>query len=231
MERFRRYAAAFMLTVFVTSSVGSWTHQAKAQIPGLSDLVAGFVKGIGENIFGTAADAAQLALILEEVTGMKESILKKTQDALSFLDTIRSGFYVMNSLRIIDSYSRDVSQFVSNLITGNFYNLRTAIYSAQSAITEVKYIADCVSDMRSLLAKSHGSEGESTSKQTVIMTVHQKLVDSYKSFLRLKNSVEYEDRQLAKQEFYKAMFYRQTFDNSDAFKQWYAVNGPKYDFS
>ena len=220
-----------MLTVFVSSSVCSWTHEAKAQIPGLSDLVAGFVKGIGENIFGTAADAAQLALILEEVTGMKDSILEKTQKAFSFLDTIRSGFYVMNTLRVIDSYSRDVSQFVSNLITGNFYNVRSAIYAARSAISEVKYLADCVTDMRTLLSKSLGSDGESASKQTVIMTVHSKVRDCYKKFLEFKESMRYQDQQLAEEELKKALYYMRAFGDYSLLTAWFEKNQSRFNIS
>lgn len=230
MERFRRYAAAFMLVVFITSSVGSWMHQAKAQIPGLSDIIAGAIKGIGENIFGTAADVAQLALILEEVTGFKDKFVEKSKSIFEFAEKMRNSFYVLNSLRIIDSYTRDVSQFVSNVITGNYYNLRSAVYSARVALIEVKYLTDCITDLRSLLSKSHGVEGESESKQTVIMDVHQRIRNSYKDFLDLKSAVIYEDAQRSQEEFRKAMVLRRAFGSSDALKDWERINGPKYSF-
>lgn len=230
MERFRRYVAAFMLVVFVTSSVGSWSHQAKAQIPGLSDIIAGAVKGIGEGIFGTAMDVGKLALILEEVTGMKKKMEEKTEGLVSFAEKMRNSFYVLNSLRIIDSYTRDVSQFVSNVVTGKFYNFRSAVYAAQAVVNEVKYLADCITDLRSLLSQNHGTEGESTSKQTVIMSVHQRVRDSYKEFQDLKAALIQEDANLAQEAFRKAVFYRNVLGNTEALKQWETMNGPKYGF-
>lgn len=230
MERFRKYAAAFMLVVFITSSVGSWSHQAKAQIPGLSDIIAGAVKGIGEGILGTAVDVGKLALILEEVTGMKKKMEEKTEGLVSFAEDMRNSFYVLNSLRIIDCYTRDVSQFVSNVVTGRFYNFRSAVYAAQSVVREVKYLADCITDLRSLLSKNHGTEGESTSKQTVIMTVHEKLLGSYKEFQDLKAALIQEDANLAQEAFRKAVFYRNVLGHTEALKQWETMNGPKYGF-
>jgi len=217
-----------MLVVFITSSVGSWTHQAKAQIPGLSDIIAGAIKGVGEGIFGTAADVGKLALILEEVSGMKKNMQEKTEGLVSFAEKMRNSFYVLNSLRIIDSYTRDVSQFVSNVVTGKFYNFRSAVYAAQAVVNEVKYLAECVTDLRSLLSKSHGTEGESTSKQTVIMSVHQRLRDSYKEFQDLKSALIREDANLAQEAFRKAMFYRNVLGHTEALKEWETMNGAKY---
>lgn len=219
-----------MLVVFITSSVCSWTHQAKAQIPGLSDVIAGVVKGIGENILGSAVDVGKLALILEEVTGMNKKMEVKTQELVSFAEKMRNSFYVLNSLRIIDSYTRDVSQFVSNVVTGKFYNFRSAVYAAQAVVNEVKYLTDCVTDLRSLLSKSHGTEGESTSKQTVIMSVHQRVRDSYKEFQDLKAALILEDANLAQEAFRKAVFYRNVLGHTEALKQWEMMNGPKYGF-
>lgn len=228
MERFKRFAAAFMLAVFVTSMVGSWTHQAKAQIPGLSDIIAGAVKGIGEDIFGTGAEVAKLALILEEVAGMRKNMQEKTEKIASFAETMRNSFYVLNSLRIIESYASDVSQFVSNVVTGKFYNLRAAVYSAQVALNDVKYLGDCIADLRSLLSKNHGSEGESSSKQTVIMTVHDTIQKAYKSFQDTRGAMLYEDKQLAQDEFKKAMFAYNVLGDSGPLIRWFDLNGYKF---
>ena len=203
MDTFKKYVAAFFLSLMVWTMVNPLFFRASAQ--DLGNIIEGVISAALPG-----GEATQLVRLVEEVSSLSEKVAdigqeekdknrKEREEALRFLSFLQTSYYSIQSLRIIEHYSRDVSQFVSDLATGRYSNMKSAMFSAERAVRSAGELLLCFNDLKRMLLNGGriGAEGQ----HSVIQSTYERISSAYGQFLGERRSLLSENNNLKMEEF------------------------------
>lgn len=189
MERIKKLIAAFLLAVFMSSTV--FAPKAKADFFGIAD--------IGQGVL-IAEQTAQLVELVAMVSGISEKVETTLEAVRETVRFVQAGYYSVSSLRILSSYGRTISQFVSDLATGRFYNYSSAVYAATNALRSYQYLQDVIQDFDKFLGGAKDSEG----MHSLAVSVYDRISGAYSDLLEAFGVVKAENYALAARQFQEA---------------------------
>lgn len=190
MGRFKKFFAAFMLAVFM----GTVVYAPKAQAGVITE---------GAIAAEVASIVTSLGTLLSTVGEMSAEVKKVSTSVSAIIRFIQTGVYSVRSLAIIEYYGRTVSQFVSNVATGKFYNFSSAIYAANNALISFRFVIDIFNDTKDFLVKG----SETTDKSNSVRQMYDRLVSSYKEMVDSFDTVKQENNFRSMLLFQDAMYY------------------------
>ncbi len=201
MKRYKKFFAAFLLVLFLTNMIAPVVQPAKAGgIPIISDLIE-----FGES----SAEITQLISLVTLVSQMDSKLTKGLETVSEFMKFIRNSFYVIQSVRILDTYSKSVAQFVSDIATGRYYNVRSTVYAANKFVRQIQYLADAFVDVKNIFARS----GDASAGHTVVASIYDSIMSGWKEYCTEKSDIEMENNVRKKEAFEQAWnFYISTQD-------------------
>lgn len=191
MKRFKKFIAAFLLAVFVSSV--PFAPQARAGIVG--DIISGIISGVqkGAEYAELAAQTVKLAELISSVGNVTKEVKKVSEGVQAVVRFAQTGVYSIRSLRLIGEYSRTLSQFVSDLATGRFYNYASAVYAAQHATYCLSFLTDIVKDLDSFLKTGKSAEGVNS----MVSEVYNQVSTAYAQLCTDINGVVSQNRRAA----------------------------------
>lgn len=199
MEKFRKYIAALLLALFVSSTV--LPYKAQAQL----------------DILGTVQQGAELAAILATMTEQLDFLKQGSKKVSNMVRFAQTSYYSVQSLRILETYVRQGSQYCSDIINGRFYNVRDAMYRARAVLLDIKGLQKEFTVVKDWLDIG-GGEGNSSNSDgySVIKSIYERISSSYDSFCSTKYAILLEEGRNAQKLYQMAcLYYLQTGDTSE----------------